>query len=90
MSRFGPRPEDFFREVYDQTPPWDIGAAQPALLDLVRTFPPSGPVLDVGCGSGDLAITLATAGHEVLGIDFVPAAIDQARTNAARLIRLAL
>ena len=85
MSRFGLHPESFFRGVYEETPPWDIGAAQPALLELVRSFPPAGPVLDVGCGSGDLAIALAKDGYQVLGIDFVPAAIDQARTKAARL-----
>ena len=32
-------------------------------------------MLDVGCGSGDLAIALARDGHAVLGVDFVDAAI---------------
>ena len=85
MSRFGSRPEEFFGGVYADTPPWDIGGPQPALLELLRRFPAEGPILDVGCGSGDLAIALAEAGHSVLGIDFVPAAIERAQEKAAAL-----
>jgi SAM-dependent methyltransferase len=79
MSRFTP---DFFDSVYRETPPWDIGAAQPAMTALLAEFPPAGPVLDVGCGSGDLAIEIARRGLEVLGIDVVDAAIQQARARA--------
>jgi SAM-dependent methyltransferase len=80
MSRFTP---DFFDSVYRETPPpWDIGAAQPALVALFDEHPPAGPVLDVGCGSGDLAIALAERGLDVLGIDLVEAAIAQARARA--------
>lgn len=39
----------------------------------------------MGCGSGDLAIALAQRGLEVLGIDFVDAAIAHARGKAAAL-----
>jgi ubiquinone/menaquinone biosynthesis C-methylase UbiE len=85
MRRFGPRPEEFFGGVYHETPPWDVGGPQPALLETMRRFPPDGPILDVGCGSGDLAIALAQEGHEVLGIDFVPDAIDHALKKAATL-----
>jgi ubiquinone/menaquinone biosynthesis C-methylase UbiE len=42
-------------------------------------------VLDVGCGSGDLAIRLAQGGFDVLGIDFSEAAIAQARKRAEAL-----
>jgi ubiquinone/menaquinone biosynthesis C-methylase UbiE len=85
MRRFGPRPGAFFDDVYRDTPPWDIGGPQPALLEMVRRFPPGGLVLDIGCGSGDLAIALAEEGHEVLGIDFVPNAIDHALRKAVTL-----
>lgn len=79
MSRFTP---DFFDSVYRETPPWDIGAAQPAMSALLDEHPPMGPVLDVGCGSGDLAITVARRGVQVLGVDVVEAAIEPARAKA--------
>jgi SAM-dependent methyltransferase len=83
MSRFTP---GFFDSIYQEAPPpWDIGAAQPALTALFDEHPPRGPVLDVGCGSGDLVIELARRGVEVLGIDSVEAAIEQARARAQAL-----
>lgn len=85
MSRFGSNPRNFFEEVYRETPPWDVGGPQPALSALLDAFPPASPVLDIGCGSGDLAIALAQRGLQVLGIDFVDAAIAQAREKAGAL-----
>lgn len=58
------------------SPPWSLYS---------RSIPPEGPVLDVGCGSGDLAIHLAQSGLESLGIDFVEEAITQARSKKAAL-----
>jgi len=49
---------DFFDAAYQETPPWDIGAGQPALLALFDEFPPAGPALDVGCGAGALVFAL--------------------------------
>lgn len=85
MSRFGPDPRAFFDSVYRETPPWDVGGPQPAISALLAEHPPTSPVLDVGCGSGDLAISLAQRGLHVLGIDFVDAAIAQARAKAGAL-----
>lgn len=85
MNRFGGNPRDFFDSVYRDVAPWDVGAAQPALLDLFAAHPPQGPVLDVGCGSGDLALALARQGLEVVGVDFVATAIEQARAKADAL-----
>ena len=79
MSRFGPDPRSFFDSVYNQTPPWDVGGPQPAMSALLAEYPPLNPILDVGCGSGDLAISLAQLGHQVIGVDFVQAAVAQAR-----------
>ncbi len=75
----------FFDDVYRGRAPWDIERAQPDLLALVEELPPHGRILDLGCGTGDLVIDLARAGHATLGIDFVSAAIDVAKSRATSL-----
>jgi SAM-dependent methyltransferase len=62
--------------------PWDIGQAQPRLMELEATGLISGEVLDIGCGLGDNAIYLASRGHSVTGLDGSPAALEQARQRA--------
>jgi len=41
-----------------------------------------GPVLEVACGSGRLAVPLAAAGYAVTGVDNDPAMLARARTSA--------
>lgn len=79
MSRFLPDRETFFRSVYREVPPWEVGAGQPSLLALLDDFPAAGPALDLGCGTGDLALELAGRGLRVLGVDLVESAIRQGR-----------
>jgi precorrin-6B methylase 2 len=46
---------------------------------------PGDSIVDVGCGSGALALPLAQAGHEVLALDFAPrmlATLETARAKA--------
>ncbi len=45
---------------------------------------PGMTVLDVACGSGNLAIPAARAGATVTGMDLAPAMVEQARENAQR------
>jgi SAM-dependent methyltransferase len=61
-------------------PPWNIGRPQPALERLLIDM--RSPVLDAGCGVGETSLALAALGHQVVGLDLSPAAIDQARANA--------
>ena len=90
MQRFGPDPRTFFASVYDTDAPWDIGGPQPALVQLISEFPLEEPVLDVGSGSGDLAIWIAKNGTKVVGLDFVPAAVAlaQKRAESSRITRI--
>ena len=85
MSRFGADPLSFFNSVYQETPPWDIGKPQPAMSALLSKYPPVDPILDVGCGSGDLSIYLAQLGYQVVGVDFVEAAIATAQARLSAL-----
>ena len=70
----------------DDPPPWEIGRPQPALLALVRRSVLADPVLDVGCGTGVLALAVARSGHRVVGVDAAAHAISRARERAAGAI----
>ncbi|SEH89651.1 Methyltransferase domain-containing protein [Mycolicibacterium rutilum] len=73
-----------FDDAYKSgTPPWVIGAPQPAIVELERAGGFTGRVLDVGCGAGEHTILLTRLGYDVLGVDYAPAAIEHARANAA-------
>jgi ribosomal protein L11 methyltransferase len=53
-------------------------------LELMLALPPSGSFVDLGCGSGVLAIVAARLGWSpVLALDYDPAAVTAARENAA-------
>jgi len=70
---------EFFDQAYLGVPPWDIGRAQPPLVQLAEAGQMRPPVLDVGCGTGENALYLAGRGLEVTGIDAAPRAIAKAR-----------
>ncbi len=71
----------FFNLAYLQKPVWDTGISPPELLDFIASHNP-GRALDMGCGTGTNAITLAKHGWDVTGVDFVRRAINLARQNA--------
>ncbi|MEM7626100.1 MAG: class I SAM-dependent methyltransferase [Planctomycetota bacterium] len=47
----------------------------------MKHLSPGKPVLDLGCGGGQVAIMLAQRGFAAFGVDFSPTAIDLANTN---------
>jgi SAM-dependent methyltransferase len=71
-----------FEPMYATTPPWDIGRAQPVMVELEAAGRIGHRVVDVGCGTGDNALYMATRGHEVVGIDAAPTAIRKAREKS--------
>jgi SAM-dependent methyltransferase len=64
------------------TTPWDTQVTPPEVLEFLSSTPP-GTALDLGCGTGTNAVTLARHGWRVTGVDFVPKAIGAAREKAA-------
>jgi SAM-dependent methyltransferase len=73
-----------FDDAYKtRSAPWVIGEPQPAIVELQRAGWIRSKVLDVGCGTGEHTILLTRLGYDVLGIDFAPHAVEQARANAA-------
>ncbi|MGO9177956.1 MAG: SAM-dependent methyltransferase [Candidatus Limnocylindrales bacterium] len=64
-------------------PAWDIGRAQPVVERLAEEGAFAGSVLDVGCGTGENALYLASRGLAVIGVDAAPTAIARAQEKAA-------
>lgn len=64
---------------------WDTGQTPPEITRLVeeRHLDP-GRAVDLGCGTGTTSVYLAEHGWSVTGVDFIPAAIRQARRKARR------
>ncbi|MEV1204215.1 class I SAM-dependent methyltransferase, partial [Microbispora rosea] len=81
--------ENYYR---DGKPPWDTGVTPPELVALIEGHEPGngagngalppGRALELGCGTGTNAIYLARHGWEVVAVDLVDRAIEQARERA--------
>ena len=73
-----------FEARYERLASWDVDFPQPVFVDLAARGLIRSPVLDVGCGSGEIALFLAAQGYDVWGIDLVGAAISRARAKAVK------
>ncbi|GHH30961.1 class I SAM-dependent methyltransferase [Streptomyces rubradiris] len=71
-----------FDAHYAGTPLWDLGRPQTALRDLAEAGAFRGRVLDVGCGTGEVALMAAALGLPTVGIDSASTAIGIARRKA--------
>jgi SAM-dependent methyltransferase len=71
-----------FEAAYEATPPWDIGAPQPAFAKLAADKQLRGRVLDVGCGTGEHVLLAAAVGCEAVGLDIARSAIRFAEAKA--------
>ncbi len=75
-------PHDFEDIYVSGSAPWDIGRPQPAFTRLAEAGGLVGRVLDVGCGTGEHALLAASLGHDAVGVDIAPRAIELAREKA--------
>ena len=75
----------FWNRMYASTPTWELGQADPVLIGVLDDRRVRGPgrALDVGCGTGDNAIELASRGFEVTAIDLADRPLALAREKAA-------
>jgi SAM-dependent methyltransferase len=67
----------------DGPAPWDIGRPQVAVARLAAEGAFAGAVLDVGCGTGENTLHIASLGLSVLGVDVAETALVMARAKAA-------
>jgi SAM-dependent methyltransferase len=89
MATFGGRPlidhdnlEEYADPVdYDRQDSSDTGVAFYAALAQQT----GGPVLEIACGTGRVAIPIARRGFAVTGLDVVPGMLERARSKAAGL-----
>jgi 2-polyprenyl-3-methyl-5-hydroxy-6-metoxy-1,4-benzoquinol methylase len=79
IKRFFRRLE--FERLYRGNPPWDTNVSPPELMAHIASHT-AGRALDLGCGTGTNAITLARNGWRVVGVDFATEAITQARRKS--------
>ncbi len=70
-----------FVGLYYRQPRWDTGISPPELIAFLESHPAS-RALDLGCGTGTNAITMAGYGWQVTGVDFVGRAIRAGRRKA--------
>ena len=72
----------FYRFTYRHgRPRWDSSEPHRELVDLAVGRPP-GRAVDLGCGTGTDVLYLAQHGWDVVGVDFVPEAVETARKRA--------
>ncbi|MGK2866744.1 MAG: class I SAM-dependent methyltransferase [Mycobacterium sp.] len=69
--------------IFAGPPPWNIGEAQPEIAALIGQGKITSPVLDAGCGVGDVSLALAENGYDVVGADISTVAIEAATRAAA-------
>lgn len=86
MASETPSPDERAKQVwslgsYSDIAPYLLGMA--AHLVESTAVNPNEAVLDIGCGTGNVAITAARRRASVTGLDIVPAMLDEARENAS-------
>ena len=71
----------WFNLAYIGKPIWDTGISPPELIDFLSSHE-NGRALELGCGTGTNAITLAKSGWQVTAVDFAFRALRSAKIKA--------
>lgn len=58
---------------------------QESLAALRASFPPGSRLLEIGCGTGDEALSLSRAGYRIVATDLSPGMIEAARAKAGAM-----
>ena len=87
MRQFTQRRLRYIWRYFRGNTPWNSGIVPPEITAWVQAFEDAGRTpgraLDLGCGTGTSSLFLAERGWDVVGVDYVPQAIRQARLKAA-------
>lgn len=80
--------QSFFENSYKRANniedlPWYRDYPPRFLTEVIQENKEPSRALDIECGTGTYSTIIAQAGYEVIGIDFVAAALDMARERAA-------
>jgi SAM-dependent methyltransferase len=75
----------FYNAIYRIGAPWGH-RPRPELVQLVRSgrIPASGTAIDLGCGTGEDSLFLASQGFDVVGVDFSQRALAIAQRKAVK------
>jgi SAM-dependent methyltransferase len=79
MDRYGP--ETYGERIADVYDEWHAGMDPAATVDVLASLAGSGPVLELGIGTGRVAIPLAGRGLAVEGVDASPAMVEHLRAK---------
>src|SRR5215831_6663295 len=78
--------DSFIADYYDESPLVRQRTQDVAFYrDVVREF--GDPVLELGCGTGRIALALAAAGHRVTGLDISVRMLERCKQKLADLPR---
>ncbi len=77
--------EKIYRSIPPEKIPWNIETPPDILQHMVKTekIKPC-KVVELGCGTGNYVIYLASMGFDATGVDFSNSAIETARSSASR------
>jgi len=79
--------EKWFSKAKDETKPVNVIKQRNQFIEklALKFLKKNDKILDVGCGTGDLVISLLQKNFDAYGIDFVPSMIERAESEALKL-----